>query len=69
MRIVVDHNLCSGHGRCAAVAPSVYSLDDEGYCAVFELDVAPGDERAARSGASNCPERAISIIEEQTSSG
>jgi ferredoxin len=28
MRIGVDHDVCSGHGRCAAVAPNVYSLDD-----------------------------------------
>jgi ferredoxin len=64
MRIIVDHDLCSGHGRCAAVAPSVYSLDEEGYCAIVELDVNPGDEDAARSGADNCPERAITIIDE-----
>jgi ferredoxin len=62
MRITVDHDLCSGHGRCAAVAPSVYSLDESGYCAIVELDVAPGDEEAARSGANNCPERAITIV-------
>lgn len=63
MRIIVDHDLCSGHGRCAAVAPSVYSLDESGYCAITETDVAAGDEEAARAGANNCPERAISIVD------
>jgi ferredoxin len=62
MRLIVDHELCSGHGRCAAVAPSVYRLDDEGYCAIVEADVASSDEDAARAGANNCPERAITII-------
>ncbi len=63
MRIIVDHELCSGHGRCAAVAPSVYSLDESGYCAITEADVAPGDEAAARNGANNCPERAITLVD------
>jgi ferredoxin len=62
MRIVVDHDLCSGHGRCAAVAPDIYVLDGNGFSAVNELDV-PGDlEDAARAGANNCPERAITLI-------
>lgn len=63
MRIIVDHNICTGHGRCAATAPSVYSLDDSGYSAITEAEVAPGTEAAARSGANNCPERAITIVE------
>jgi ferredoxin len=63
MRIIVDHDLCTGHGRCAAVAPSVYSLDDAGFCAIVEADVVPGEEDAARAGANNCPERAIAIVE------
>lgn len=63
MRVIVDRELCSGHGRCAAVAPTVYSLDDAGYCAITEADVAPGDEDAARNGANNCPERAIAIVD------
>ena len=63
MRISVDRAICSGHGRCAAVAPSVYWLDDDGYCGVTELDVPPGEEDAARSGANNCPERAITVSE------
>ena len=61
MRITVDHDLCSGHGRCASVAPGVYSLDDSGFCAITEIEVAAGDEAAAHRGANNCPERAIII--------
>ena len=63
MRIVVDHDLCSGHGRCAAVAPDVYVLDDDGFSAVTELDVPAHLEDAARAGANNCPERAITLID------
>jgi ferredoxin len=63
MRIVIDHALCSGHGRCASVAPSVYQLDDQGFCAIDEADIAPDDEAAAISGANNCPERAITVTD------
>ncbi|MDO8389859.1 MAG: ferredoxin [Actinomycetota bacterium] len=63
MKIIVDNAACSGHGRCAALAPSVYVLDDRGYNAMNETEVAPGDEAAARVGASNCPERAITLVD------
>jgi len=63
MRISVNHDLCSGHGRCAAVAPEVYTLDDNGYNAMHETEVAPGKEEMARTGAANCPERAITLID------
>ena len=63
MHISVDRELCSGHGRCAVVAATVYALDDEGFCAIDEADVLPGHEEAARKGANNCPERAITVVD------
>ena len=53
---------CAGHARCAAVAPTIYQLDDDGYIAIGELTVAPEDEALARRGARACPERAIEIL-------
>ena len=65
MKAKIDDKLCSGHGRCFVLAPEVYELDDEGYNAargsVIEVD--PEHEDAARLGAENCPEAAISLIE------
>ena len=63
MRIEVDAELCTGHGRCYSLAPEVYEADDEGYCATRSLEVPAELEDAARLGAKNCPERAISVIE------
>jgi len=63
MRIIVDHAACSGHGRCTAVAPVVYQLDENGYNTMPETEVPAHLEAAARVGANNCPERAISIVE------
>jgi len=65
MQVKIDALLCSGHGRCAVLAPDVYKLDDNGYNADRgkTLDIAPGHEAAARKGAKLCPERAITLIE------
>ena len=30
MRIKVDREVCQGNARCFALAPEVYTLDDEG---------------------------------------
>ncbi len=63
MKIAVDTEKCTGHARCNAAASVVYPLDSDGYCAVREITVTPGEEAAAREGAAACPERAISITE------
>jgi ferredoxin len=63
MRVVVDHELCEGHGRCFAVAPTLYDVDDDGYSAVDDVTVEPGMEHAARDGATACPRQAITVIE------
>jgi ferredoxin len=63
MRVKVDEELCTGHGRCYALAPDVYAPDDRGHCLILVEDVPPELEAAARSGEANCPERAITIEE------
>ena len=65
LKIKVDTAICSGHARCAAVAPDVYWLDDNGYCAADGHPVAAGSEDLARRGARACPERAITLVEMQ----
>lgn len=64
MRIEVSERLCSGHGRCYVVAPTVYESDDEGYCAQrgTTFEVPDGLENAARLGKDSCPEGAITIV-------
>lgn len=64
MKLRVEHDLCSGHGRCYAVAPEVYDSDDEGYNAARGevIDIAAGDEDAAKQGQRACPEKAIRLV-------
>ena len=61
VRITLDPDRCTGHGRCYAVAPVVFGADDGGYGTVLSAEVAAADEDDARRGAINCPEDAISI--------
>lgn len=64
MRIEVDPDRCTGHGRCYALAPEVYEPDDDGYCARHRIEVPPGREGAARLGVVSCPEGAIRVVED-----
>lgn len=64
VKVVVDHDLCEGHGRCAASAPEIFELqdDDQSYVLIAHLsdDLRPKAERAVQL----CPRQAISLIEE-----
>ena len=65
MKILIDANRCTGHGRCYSLTPGLFDADDEGYGTVLADQVesgsplAEGAERAIR----NCPESAIRLEE------
>jgi ferredoxin len=61
MKVTVDADLCTGHGRCYALAPDVFAADDFGHCEILVADVDPALEAQARLGVENCPEKAIRI--------
>ena len=66
MRVLIDGHRCSGHGRCYTVAAGVFSADADGYNAQMDVvfEVAPGDEEAAALGMESCPERAITLVDD-----
>ncbi|WP_030326403.1 ferredoxin [Streptomyces sp. NRRL B-3229] len=61
MKITIDTSMCSGHARCAAAAPEVFRLDDDGYALPYEGELPESLHEEARSGERTCPERAIRI--------
>lgn len=65
VRVVIDRSKCVGHGRCYSLAPDVYTCDDEGFVELVDGDTVTTLElvKQARTGAVNCPERALSIEE------
>jgi ferredoxin len=62
MRVQVDPALCQGHARCWDICPEVFTIDDDGYSSVSEAEVPAAFDAKVREAASNCPERAISIV-------
>lgn len=64
MKIRIDKAACVGNARCAAISEELFPLDDEGYIEVEEVDVPPGMEDLARRGARACPERVITVVED-----
>jgi ferredoxin len=63
MRVTVDADVCTGHGRCYALAPDVFAPDDFGHCEILlPGGEVPADlEAQARTGRDNCPELAIGL--------
>lgn len=68
MRVRIDPERCQGHGRCYDLAPDLFGEDDEGYGTVLtDRPVPPAQQHDARLAVTNCPERAIELIEEKQS--
>ncbi|AZZ83611.1 ferredoxin [Gordonia alkanivorans] len=61
MRVVVDQDKCGGHGRCIAVAPDLFDLDDDGVSFPLTEDIGADQEAAAKEAVANCPQSAIRI--------
>jgi ferredoxin len=61
LRIHLDDGLCTGHGRCYALAPALFDSDDAGRSVLLAEEVGEEHRAAAEAAAANCPERAISI--------
>lgn len=63
MRVSIDTEKCQGHGRCFALAPDLFDLDDFGVASVIGDGTVPPDrERVVRLVVANCPEFAIEIV-------
>ena len=65
MRASIDSSVCAGHGLCYTYAPEVFADDPNGYGEVRHGGQVPDDQQdAARRGAANCPERAITLTDQ-----
>lgn len=63
-RVVVDRDLCQGHGVCESEAPAVFSVSKDAVLTV--LADAPADTERSRveQAVRYCPTHALSIVEE-----
>jgi sterol 14alpha-demethylase len=63
-RIVVDRDLCQGHGVCESEAPALFSVSKDAVLTVLD-DSPPDAERAATELAVKyCPTHALTIVED-----
>jgi sterol 14-demethylase len=63
-RIVVDADLCQGHGVCESEAPDLFEVDRDRKVQV--LDATPSDDqrKAAEAAVKYCPTHALSIVDD-----
>lgn len=62
MRMDINDQRCTGHGRCYEVAPALVEDDERGYGIILHPDAFPAElEDEARRAARLCPEQAITI--------
>lgn len=66
MKITIDANMCTGHGRCYTLAPELIHYDDEGFPTIrgVVFDVPAGQEGLIHNVIQACPEAAIFEVSE-----
>lgn len=64
MRIVVDRDLCQGHGVCESEAPEVFATPKQGQVDVLN-DMPPDELRPkVELAVKYCPTHALKIVED-----
>lgn len=59
MKVVVDEDLCEGHGKCEAAAPEVFELGDDDLSHVLVDDVHEELRAKVENAIRLCPRQAI----------
>ena len=62
MKLMIDADRCTGHGRCYSLAPDLFDPDDEGHGLVNVSEVPAEREHQAGMCIANCPEGAIAVV-------
>ena len=61
MRIVVDRDLCDGHGMCEAMAHEYFELDDDDFMQLLEESPAESERAKVHAAVQACPALALSL--------
>lgn len=64
MKVSVDTDICAGFGICVGVCPEVFELHEDGYAVVLVDEVPAELGDLVQRAASQCPSRAITVIED-----
>lgn len=63
-RIVVDRDLCQGHGVCESEAPEVFVVSADGHLAVLVESPADDLRRNVELAVKYCPTHALRIVDD-----
>jgi ferredoxin len=61
MRIVVDRELCDGHGMCEAMAHEYFELDDDDRLTVLDEHPPESDRAKVHAAVQSCPALALTL--------
>jgi ferredoxin len=63
VKIVIDEERCTGHGRCYSLVPELFDSDDQGHSLLRDpgAEVSADQVRQAQVAVDNCPEDCISL--------
>ena len=61
MKIVVDFDLCRGHGECEGEAPEVFKVDEKGFLSVLQESPPEELREKVERAVSYCPTMALKL--------
>jgi ferredoxin len=62
VKLVIDYERCTGHGRCFSLQPGLFTDDENGYGHVVGDGEVPADQMAnAERAIRACPEQSIRL--------
>jgi ferredoxin len=64
MRIVIDHNKCTGLGMCEAEAPDLFEVQEDGSLRVLNFRPVSDQRELLEAAVDSCPTAALSIVED-----
>ena len=61
MKILVDRDLCDGHGMCEAMAHEYFELDDDDQLTVLDENPPESDRDKVNAAVQSCPALALTL--------
>ena len=61
MKLRIDQERCTGHGRCYSLAPELFDCDDWGHSVLLVSEVPKALEPQALVAVESCPESCLSL--------
>lgn len=69
VKIVVDWDLCQGHGTCVTEAPGIFRLDADGNLVVVDENPPEGRRREVEGAVRHCPSYALRLEDDAPAGG